>query len=62
MICTPISLFLDYLFVWRLNLGLTGATLAVVISQDLVPILLFLYVMFVNPASLQCWGGFTKKA
>lgn len=45
-----------------LNWDLTGAALATIISNNLLPVLLWIYVYFVNPASLECWGGFTKAA
>lgn len=62
LICTPINIFLNYLFVWVFNWGLNGAALAVVASQTLLPICLFIYVRFVNPSSMECWGGFSKAA
>jgi MATE family multidrug resistance protein len=62
LICTPINIILNYVFVFVLDWGLTGAALAVVVSNSLLPILLLLYVVFVRPSSLECWGGFTKQA
>jgi len=62
LVCTPINIFLNYLFVWVFDWGLNGAALAVVASNTLLPICLFIYVRFVNPSSLECWGGFSKAA
>ena len=62
LIATPINILLNYLFVFVLNWDLEGAALATVLSHNLLPILLFVYVYFVNPASLECWAGFTKDA
>jgi multidrug resistance protein, MATE family len=62
LICTPINIGLNYLFVFVWNWGLTGAALAVVISNNLLPVFLFIYVRFINPSSLECWGGFSKLA
>ncbi|EMD58715.1 hypothetical protein GGP41_006159 [Bipolaris sorokiniana] len=62
LIATPVNIALNYVFVFILNWNLTGAALATVVSNNLLPVLLFIYVYFVNPASLECWGGFTKAA
>jgi MATE family multidrug resistance protein len=62
LIATPINIALNYVFVFVLNWDLTGAALATVISNNLLPMLLWIYVYLVNPASLECWGGFTKAA
>jgi MATE family multidrug resistance protein len=62
LIATPINLFLNYLFVFVLQWDLEGAALATVLSQNLLPILLWVYVYFVNPHSLECWAGFTQEA
>ncbi|OAL56206.1 MATE efflux family protein [Pyrenochaeta sp. DS3sAY3a] len=62
LIATPVNILLNYLFVFVLKWGLTGAALAVVASHNLLPLLLWIYVYIVNPSSLECWGGFTKSA
>lgn len=62
LIATPINLLLNYVLVFVLDWDLTGAALATVISHNLLPILLWIYVWFVNPHSLQCWGGFSRAA
>ncbi|CAN9116833.1 unnamed protein product [Alternaria sp. RS040] len=62
LIATPINIALNYVFVFVLDWDLTGAALATVISNNLLPLLLWIYVYFVNPSSLECWGGFTKAA
>jgi MATE family multidrug resistance protein len=62
LIATPINILLNYIFVFVLNWDLTGAALATVVSNNLLPLLLWIYVYFVNPSSLECWGGFTKAA
>lgn len=55
LICTPINILLNYLFVWVFDWGLDGAALAVVVSNTLLPICLFIYARFLNPSSMQCW-------
>ncbi|KAL8320197.1 hypothetical protein RB597_006783 [Gaeumannomyces tritici] len=60
MVAAPLNVFLSWLFVWKLDWGFVGAPISVVITQNLMPVLLFLYVIFVD--GYQCWGGFTKRA
>ncbi|KAH7066783.1 mate-domain-containing protein [Paraphoma chrysanthemicola] len=62
LIATPINVLLNYLFVFVLKWDLVGAALATVLSHNLLPVLLFIYVYFVNPDSLECWAGFTRDA
>ncbi|KAF2995217.1 hypothetical protein E8E13_001859 [Curvularia kusanoi] len=62
LIATPINIILNYLFVFVLNWDLTGAALATVVSNNLLPLLLWIYVYFINPSSLECWGGFSPSA
>jgi MATE family multidrug resistance protein len=62
LICTPINIALNYVFVFVMDGGLKGAALAVVVSNTLLPICLLLYVCVVKPSSLECWGGFTRQA
>lgn len=60
LIAAPINIFVNWLLVWHFELGFIGAPIAVAFTQNLMPILLLLYVRFVNGS--QCWGGFTKRA
>ncbi|KAH8731676.1 mate-domain-containing protein [Phaeosphaeriaceae sp. PMI808] len=62
LIATPVNIFLNYLFVFTLKWNLEGAALATVLSHNLLPVLLWIYVYFVNPHSLECWAGFTRNA
>jgi hypothetical protein len=62
LIATPINVLLNYLFVFVLKWDLEGAALATVLSHNLLPVLLFIYVYFINPSSLVCWAGFTRDA
>ncbi|KAK2591782.1 hypothetical protein QQS21_010513 [Conoideocrella luteorostrata] len=59
VIAAPINVFINWLLVWRIGLGFVGAPIAVAITETLLPILLFLYVAFVD--GKQCWGGFNKR-
>lgn len=60
MIAAPINILLNWLFVWHFGWGYIGAPIAVVITQNLLPVLLLLYVVLVDGS--QCWGGFSKRA
>ena len=60
MVAAPINILLNYLLVWRFDMGFIGAPIAVVVTQNLLPLLLFLYVWLVDGS--QCWGGFSKRA
>ncbi|KXH45808.1 MATE efflux family protein [Colletotrichum nymphaeae SA-01] len=60
LVAAPINILLNWLFVWRLGWGFIGAPAAVVCTQNLLPLLLFLYVRFID--GYQCWGGFSKRA
>ena len=60
VIVAPLNILFLYLFVWRFGWGFLGAPAAVAVSDNLLPLLLFLYVKFVD--GYQCWGGFSKRA
>jgi MATE family multidrug resistance protein len=49
-----------YLVVWHLKWGFIGAPIAVSITELIMPLLLFLYVRFID--GHQCWGGFDRRA
>jgi MATE family, multidrug and toxin extrusion protein len=59
-ISAPLSFLLNYLFVFRAGWGFAGAAAAMAITQNLIPILLVLYVFFIEGS--ECWGGFSRKA
>jgi MATE family multidrug resistance protein len=60
MIAAPINVLMNYLFVWKFGWGYVGAPIAVVVTQNLLPLLLFLYVWLIDGS--QCWGGLSKRA
>ena len=60
LIGAPLNAFMNWLFVWHFGWGFIGAPIAVAITDNLLPLLLFLYVYFVD--GHQCWNGLTKKA
>ncbi|KAK7418373.1 hypothetical protein QQX98_003993 [Neonectria punicea] len=60
IIVAPFNVFLSWFLVWHLELGFIGAPIAVAITDNLLPIFLFLYVRFID--GHQCWGGFSRRA
>ncbi|KAK2627696.1 hypothetical protein QTJ16_002342 [Diplocarpon rosae] len=60
LVAAPLNAFMNWLFVWQFGWGFIGAPIAVAITDNLLPILLFLYVRFVD--GRQCWNGFTWRA
>ncbi|KAF2031538.1 MATE efflux family protein [Setomelanomma holmii] len=60
LFCAPLNAFLNWYMVWHLGWGFIGAPIAVTITENILPILLFLYVRFVD--GYQCWGGFDRRA
>ncbi|KAL2429653.1 Ethionine resistance-conferring protein 1 [Exophiala dermatitidis] len=62
LVCAPLNAFMNWLFVWKLNWGFVGAPIAVAITDNLLPLGLFIYVRFFSKTGMSCWNGFTKKA
>ncbi|KAF2268750.1 MATE efflux family protein [Lojkania enalia] len=60
LIGAPLNALLNYLLVWRVGWGFVGAPIAVAITENILPLLLFLYVRFID--GYQCWGGFDRRA
>ncbi|KAI5845013.1 mate-domain-containing protein [Morchella snyderi] len=62
LFCAPFNAIMNYILVWhpKYGFGFSGAPTAVVITDWMMPLLLFLYVRFVD--GYDCWGGFTRKA
>ncbi|KAF4632213.1 hypothetical protein G7Y89_g5910 [Cudoniella acicularis] len=60
LIAAPLNAFMNWLFVWQFKWGFIGAPIAVAVTDNLLPLLLLLYVRFID--GRQCWNGFTKKA
>lgn len=60
LICAPLNAFMNWFFVWKLEMGFIGAPIAVAITENLLPLFLFLYVYFIG--GRECWNGFTWRA
>ncbi|KAH7136298.1 mate-domain-containing protein [Dactylonectria macrodidyma] len=60
LIGAPLSFLQNWLFVIRAGWGFAGAATAMAITQNLLPILLILYVRLFEGS--ECWKGFSRKA
>jgi multidrug resistance protein, MATE family len=60
LVAAPLNVLANWLLVWHWGFGFIGAPIAVVFTQNLMPLLLLLYVRFVDGS--QCWGGFSRRA
>ena len=59
LIVTPLNVFLHWFLVWHLHWGFVGAPVALVISESTLPLIILLYVMFID--GKQCWGGWSRE-
>ncbi|KAF2020044.1 MATE efflux family protein [Aaosphaeria arxii CBS 175.79] len=62
VLSAPLNMLFNYVFVFALDWGLTGAACATVVSNTLLPIFLYIYIIFVAPEALDCWNGFSREA
>ncbi|KAK1831393.1 ethionine resistance-conferring protein 1 [Podospora conica] len=60
LVAAPFNILMNWLFVWHFAWGFRGAPLAVALTQNLMPLLLFLYVWLVEGSD--AWGGFRRAA
>jgi MATE family multidrug resistance protein len=60
LLCAPLNALMNWYFVWKLEWGFIGAPIAVAVTENLLPLLLFLYVRFID--GYKCWGGFDRRA
>jgi multidrug resistance protein, MATE family len=61
LFCAPFNAFMNWLFVWKFKWGFVGAPIAVAITDNLLPIGLFIYVRFFSKRGMSCWNGFTRR-
>ncbi|KAJ3029011.1 hypothetical protein HDV00_009817, partial [Rhizophlyctis rosea] len=60
LIASPINIFLQWLLVWSpINIGVLGAPIATGITFNLLPLLTWIYIKFINGG--QAWGGWDWK-
>lgn len=62
LFCAPFNAFLNWLFVWHFDMGFVGAPIAVAITDNLLPIGLFIYIRYFSKKGMSCWNGFTRQA
>lgn len=60
--CAPFNAFMNWLLVWHFKMGFAGAPIAVAITDNLLPLGLFIYVRFFSKSGMSCWNGFTRRA
>ncbi|KAK5655044.1 hypothetical protein OQA88_5943 [Cercophora sp. LCS_1] len=60
LIGAPLSVLQNWLFAIKFGWGFGGAAVAMAITQNLLPILLAMYVRFIE--GMECWNGLTRKA
>ncbi|KAF7557383.1 hypothetical protein G7Z17_g710 [Cylindrodendrum hubeiense] len=62
LVCAPVNALLSWLFAFKLGMGLDGAALGAAIANDLRPILLLIYIVFLKRSSHKCWAGLSRNA
>jgi multidrug resistance protein, MATE family len=55
LICAPLNIFLNWLFVWKMRLGFEGIALAVALSNTVQPLILVAYIQLFARETLECW-------
>ncbi|KAK6434373.1 hypothetical protein LTR95_009443 [Oleoguttula sp. CCFEE 5521] len=60
LVLAPFNAGANYFLVQRF--GFIGAPIAVAITDNLLPVGLFIYIRFFSKRGMSCWNGFTKKA
>jgi MATE family multidrug resistance protein len=54
VLCAPLNVFLNWLFVWKLEMGYIGAPIAITLNYWVMPLGLFIFTML-NKQFLVCW-------
>ncbi|KAI5456624.1 mate-domain-containing protein [Mariannaea sp. PMI_226] len=62
IVCAPVNALLSWLFAFHMGMGLDGAALGAALANDLRPVLLLIYIVFLDKPSHQCWAGFSSNA
>ncbi|KAK4156617.1 mate-domain-containing protein [Chaetomidium leptoderma] len=60
LVGAPVNVLANWVFVGKMGWGFVGAASAVVFTQNLLPVLLLLYVRFVE--GMECWDGWSRRA
>jgi MATE family multidrug resistance protein len=61
MICAPLNILWNWIFVFHLDLGFRGAALAIATSNLLQPLVLLLYINLFARYTLECWPGLDTR-
>lgn len=61
MVCAPLNVLWNWLYVFQLGLGFRGAALAIATSNLLQPLVLLLHINVFARKTLECWPGFDKR-
>ncbi|OAP62832.1 hypothetical protein AYL99_02059 [Fonsecaea erecta] len=61
LVCTPVNLVLNWVLVFKLDLGVMGSALAAALSNNVRAVLLIFYTAFHLPETHQCWPGLLPK-
>lgn len=61
-VLAPFNAFLNWLLVWKLDFGFKGAPIAVAVTNNLLPVGLWIYVRFISSDGMSCWDGFSRRA
>jgi len=62
LVGAPLSFFQNWLYVFKFGWGFAGAATAMAVTQNLLPVLLVVYVRLWDSEGLQCWDGLSRKA
>jgi len=60
LLAAPVNIFINWLLISQFNMGFIGAPVAVMVTRNLLPLFLVLYIRFINGS--QCWGGLSIRA
>ena len=55
LVCAPLNILFNWMFVWKMHLGFEGTALAVAVSNTLQPLILVAYVQLFARSTLVCW-------
>lgn len=62
IVCAPVNVLLNWLFVFKFGWGLEGTALAAAVTNLCRPTLMLIWILLARKWTLQCWNGFTRKA
>lgn len=60
LVAAPLNILLHWLFVFKCGWGFVGAPIAVAVTENLLPLLLYIHIWVFG--GFECWGGFSRAA